>query len=219
MLFQGLQLSTVLSYLIALLVAIPFHEFAHAWSATRLGDTTAQRAGRLTLNPAAHLEPVGTILLLTAGFGWGRPVPVNPNGFYKVSPKAGMALTSLAGPVSNLILAALFFIPFRLNAFPASMWTESAWLPSLPGIVSAIVIMNVSLAFFNLIPLPPLDGFKVVMGVMPNEIVRALMPLERYGSFLLLALFLVGPMIGFDVFDKVVGPAVQGFLSLLMLGM
>ena len=140
-----------------MLVAITIHEFAHAWAANRLGDRTATALGRLSLNPLRHLDPLGTLMLLTAGIGWGKPVPVNPYNL-RNGPKAGMAVTSLAGPLSNLLLAAALSVPLRLGLAPFTIWGASALLPSLGELLLTVIIMNIGLAIFNLIPIAPLDG-------------------------------------------------------------
>lgn len=178
---------TILATLVAFVIAITIHEFAHAWTALRLGDDTAARLGRVTVNPLAHLDPIGSIGLLMIvflgfGIGWGRPVPVNPNRLRWGH--RGMALTALAGPLSNVLLAAVFALPYRLG------------LPAAPELVMSfvqqLVLVNLLLAAFNLIPIPPLDGLKILTGLLPAFWYPILAPLERYGVGILILLIAFG---------------------------
>lgn len=166
-----------LFWLVALVVAITIHEFAHAWAAERLGDPTPKLMGRLTLNPLAHLDPLGTIMLLIARFGWGKPVQFDP--FNLRHPRRDGALISLAGPASNLIVATACSLIMRLFlSFP------------LIGLLQPLIILNVVLAVFNLVPIHPLDGFKIVGGILPEEYARQWAELERYGMIFLILLIL-----------------------------
>lgn len=153
-----------------MLVAITFHEFAHAWIADKLGDDTPRRQGRLSLNPLAHLDPFGVILMLTAGFGWGKPVEINPYNFYrKISIKKGNALVSVAGPLMNFALSIIFsIIVGLLIAFSGSfLYTTTGEV--LLQILESAIFMNVGLGVFNLIPLYPLDGYKILLFFLPNN--------------------------------------------------
>ena len=199
---------------LALVLGIAFHEFCHAASASALGDHTARNRGRLTLNPLAHLDPLGSILLLFVGFGWGKPTPVNPYNM-RVEPRTGMAITALAGPLSNLLVAAVLALPIRLgwvswqNALASNGSTAGWGREDYIGVfLAAAIAINLVLAVFNLLPLAPLDGFRVWTGVLPIEIARPLMRMERYGIFILMMLFLVGPYFGVNVFTLVVEPIV-----------
>ncbi len=151
------------------LIAITFHEFAHAFVADKLGDDTARREGRLSLNPFDHLDPIGTVLLLFAGFGWGKPVHVNPSNYTrKMSMEKGEALVSIAGPVMNFLLAIIFaIIYYGIYKFAGVSFLISTIGEIVMSLISATVSINVGLGLFNLIPLPPLDGSKVIMPFLP----------------------------------------------------
>lgn len=153
------------------IIAMTFHEFAHAWMADRLGDDTPRRQGRLTLNPFKHMEPIGMLMLLFAGFGWGRPVEINPNNFNRtITIRKGNALVALAGPVMNLILALIFSIIYALIlAFGGVDFMFSEVGDIITTIIVYIISMNVGLGVFNLIPLPPLDGSKVLVAILPTN--------------------------------------------------
>lgn len=156
--------------LIPLLLSLTVHEWAHAWSAHRLGDDTAAMQGRLTLNPIAHIDPVGTLILPLLGvpFGWAKPVPVNPTRFRRdVNMKAGMMITAAAGPLANIALAVLSAIAIGLVARFAPQALAAGSGLSLMSLLTTMLIINVTLAIFNLIPIPPLDGSRVVDGLIP----------------------------------------------------
>ncbi|MDR0468851.1 MAG: site-2 protease family protein [Peptococcaceae bacterium] len=169
----------------AIVISLTVHEFCHAYAAYKLGDYTARNLGRLTLNPLAHLDPIGFICLVLFHFGWAKPVPVNPYNFRAVDYKTGMLLTALAGPMSNILLCFLFtgiysFMPMRiLYAIP---WVN--------GILQYLFMINASLAFFNLIPVPPLDGSKILAGILPDRMSYAIQVLEQYGSIFLMLLLI-----------------------------
>ena len=205
----------------ALLVGITVHEFSHALAATRLGDPTPRYRGRLSLNPLAHLDPVGTMLLFIAGFGWGKPVEVNPR-LMRGDPKTNMALTAAAGPLSNLVVAALAGLAIKLDIVP---WRSPFNVPNLAywsaddylGLyLSSIVLFGIILALFNLTPLWPLDGFSVAVGILPRNLSQELERLRLWGPGLLL-LFLFGIPIftGWNPFFDLLRPAVNGVASLL----
>lgn len=151
------------------LIAITFHEFAHAFVADKLGDDTARREGRLSLNPFDHLDPIGTVLLLFAGFGWGKPVHVNPRNYTrKMSMEKGEALVSIAGPIMNFLLAIIFaIIYYGIIKLAGVSFIYSTMGEIIMSLISATVSINVGLGLFNLIPLPPLDGSKVIMPFLP----------------------------------------------------
>ena len=177
-------LSTVTQYitnpsaLFALLVSIPgvlvaitFHEFAHGYAAYKLGDNTAKNEGRLSLNPFDHLDPIGTLMLLFAGFGWGKPVNVNSSNYTrKISMEKGEAIVSLAGPLMNIILAIVFsIIYFAIYKFAGISFITSTVGSIVMLLISTIISINIGLGVFNLIPLPPLDGSKIIMPFLPYK--------------------------------------------------
>ncbi len=151
------------------LVAITFHEFAHGYAAYKLGDNTAKMEGRLSLNPLDHLDPIGTLMLLFAGFGWGKPVRVNPSNYTrKISMEKGEAIVSLAGPLTNIVLAIVFtLIYFAIYKFAGIAFITSTTGNIVMLLISATISINIGLGVFNLIPLPPLDGSKIIMPLLP----------------------------------------------------
>jgi Zn-dependent protease len=184
----------VAAFGVALVTGITFHEFSHAWAAYELGDSTAERQGRLSLNPVRHLDPTGTVMMLLVGFGWGRPTPVNPYRL-RTGPKAGNALVALAGPISNLVVASIAALPLRLGLVDSVATVDGIADASGTEIVGLflifIIFLNVLLAVFNLIPIHPLDGFKVAVGVLPGELSRQLQALAPYGPGILGVLILL----------------------------
>jgi len=192
----GLDAPTLIARLVTLVIAFTIHEFSHAWTATELGDDTARRMGRLTLNPLAHLDFLGSLLLVVSGFGWAKPVPVNPYNF-RNGPRLGMALTAAAGPFSNLVMALLAAIPFRLGLVNPSNVFVGGQLLTPAFFLSEFILINLTLMLFNLIPIAPLDGSKILRGLAPSEWDRLLLPLEQWGPFILIGLvFLGGSLLG-----------------------
>jgi len=191
-----------LFWVIALVIAITIHEFAHAFVADRLGDPTARLSGRVSLNPLAHLDPVGTIMLLLFRFGWGKPVPFDP--FNLAHPKRDSALISLAGPASNIALAVV--LSFIMKLAPASLLT---------ALLVPVIIINVNLAIFNLLPVPPLDGSKILYGILPMDWA------DEYNSFMrdygmLLLILLILPIGGNSLAINLILPPIQFILNLLL---
>ncbi len=200
----------IVIFLPVLLFSLTFHEASHAWMSNRMGDPTARMLGRLTLNPIVHLDVFGTLMLFLSGFrfGWAKPVPIDPRNF--ANQKRGMFLTAAAGPVSNLILA--FGCGLLVRSMIASGWgtqvTAGFW-HAIGRIFAMGVIMNLSLAFFNLIPLPPLDGSKILYGLAPATWDYRLSQLERIGPMVLMMLILVGYMAGYSPIWAIMGPFVR----------
>jgi Zn-dependent protease len=180
-------------YVIPLVLSLTVHEYAHAWSAWKLGDDTALRQGRLTLNPLAHIDPIGTLLLPLMGipFGWAKPVPVNPAAFRRdVSMSRGMMITAAAGPLSNVVLALLSAVTYGLTL----RWAPGVMAanPGFGSLLGLLVIMNISLALFNMLPIPPLDGSRVLEGLLPTRLQASYQRVYALGPFLLLGVLFFG---------------------------
>ena len=193
------------NYLISLLLSLPIvllslslHETAHGFAAWRLGDPTARNMGRLTLNPVKHLDPIGTLCMLLAGFGWAKPVPINTRNLRK--PRRDMALCALAGPLSNLLLAIVFVLLLRFIGYgwlarilPTSQFTYNVAYFSILFLYYG-VYMNVTLAIFNLLPIPPLDGSRILFLLLPPRLYFKIAPYERYITIAVMLLLLLGPL-------------------------
>jgi len=195
-----------------ILLAITVHEVAHGLVAWRLGDPTAKNQGRLTLNPIKHLDIIGTIVFfITQMIGWAKPVPVNP--MYFRNPKAGMVWVSLAGPLSNIILAVLSAVTIKLLIGPLSTATFSLGYFTKPILYMAFISIqvNIGLAIFNLIPVPPLDGSKVLAGLLPERFMHQYVLLERYGFVILVVLIFTG------VTDRIIVPLIN-YANRLLIG-
>ncbi|MEX2045844.1 MAG: site-2 protease family protein [Chloroflexota bacterium] len=183
-----------IAFVIAIVLGITVHEFMHAYSAHRLGDDTARLLGRLSLNPMAHLDPFGSLLLVLAGFGYGKPVPFNES---RLRTTMGVTFVALAGPIANVALAALCALPLRFG-------TASVIGGVYEEILGAIVLWNCVLAIFNLVPIPPLDGANVVYGLLSPRMQYSWRTYQQYGPFLLLAILLLAPRV---LSTLVFGPA------------
>ncbi|MEA4893559.1 MAG: site-2 protease family protein [Peptococcaceae bacterium] len=174
--------------LLAVIVfSLSCHECSHGLVAYRLGDPTAKNQGRLTLNPLKHVDPIGLLMLLIAKFGWAKPVPVDPRNFTKSDMKTGMLLTALAGPMANLLL--VFLGTLVVSLVEAAFFAKHYyfWL-----FMNYFIVLNANLAFFNLLPVPPLDGSKILFGILPDRFYPKLYQLERYGNVILLLLIITG---------------------------
>jgi Zn-dependent protease len=207
----NLNIPTLIARVIVLLIAFTIHELAHAVTADYLGDPTPRRMGRITLNPLKHLDPIGTLLLLIAGFGWAKPVMVNPMNM-RGNPRTSMAIVAAAGPISNVIMALLAAVIFRLGLVDFSAFPPAGNMPSLSFILSEFIWINLILAFFNLIPVPPLDGSKILFAILPGEMVYRLRPLEQYGFIILMLVIFFFP----TVINLLVGVPAQAALQFLI---
>ncbi len=208
----------IAAILAAFVIATTIHEFMHAYTAWRLGDDTAKSLGRITLNPAMHFEPFGFfgMVMISLGFsfiGWGKPVPVNPNrlrGLGIVGRKRSMALVAVAGPLSNIAQAIVAAMSLRLAGWSASDFANLLYSPAERGSLAFFLgwyfWVNVLLASFNMIPIPPLDGHKVLVGILPNFWYPVLAPLERYGFLLLFLIFFVSGQIGRSITAEMIAP-------------
>ena len=182
--------------LIISLVALPIHEYAHGYAAYRMGDNTAYRQGRLTLNPLVHIDPLGTLALILFGFGWAKPVQINPLNFE--NPKKGMMLSALAGPLSNVGLAFISMIFYKLSYIPVYMGMSGAFIMTVQTFLLYMISINITLAVFNFIPIPPFDGSRIATYFLPQRIYFKIMQYENIifiGLLVILWLgFLDGPI-------------------------
>jgi Zn-dependent protease len=196
--------------IVALVAAVTFHECAHAFVALRLGDATAKLLGRVSLNPIRHLDLFGSLAFLFIGFGWGKPVPINPYNMRGVTPMVGAAISALAGPASNVLLALLATAPLRMGVLtPGSIELD---------LVRALILVNIGLAAFNFLPIPPLDGFSLARLVLPRSISAVL---EQYGMFILIALIFLPQFLGsrYDVLDILMDPLQALIAEIVFVGM
>ena len=195
-----------LSRIIILILAISVHEFAHALAADWLGDPTPRSQGRLTLDPRKHLDAFGSIMFLIAGFGWGKPVYTDPRNF-KGDPRTGMAVVAAAGPASNLLLAYIGSILYRLGL----VQTEISYY-----FLFLFVSLNILLMLFNLIPISPLDGYQVTVGLLPYEIATVIARYQGQGPLMLMLLIVAGSIFNFNLLGLILGPPSQLILGLLL---
>mgnify|MGYP001819976482 CR=1 FL=1 len=215
--FYNLDLPTIISRVVVLLTAFAFHEFAHAWAAVRFGDETPRIAGRLTLNPLAHLDPLGSLMLIAAGFGWAKPVQVNSYVLQRRSP-AAMMWVALAGPASNLLLAVIASIPFQLGLVSAyaATFSPGTIVPSLDKLLYEFVFINLLLCLFNLIPIAPLDGEKIFTYFLPANMAHVFDTIRPYGPMILMALIFLPRLLGINVLGMIIGPPLQALMNILV---
>lgn len=190
----SMDIANLVALIVSLVVCITIHEFAHAAAATWLGDPLPGRQGRLTLSPIAHLDPLGSLLFLVGGFGWGRPVMYNPYAL-RAGPRSGPALVALAGPASNILLAIALAVVVRaidLGMGMAQFGANAGLVPIVMQLLEMIVLYNLFLAFFNLIPIAPLDGFTVLLGLLPPQLAYQYEQTRTWGILILFALLFVG---------------------------
>jgi Zn-dependent protease len=210
----NLSPSALVSRLLTLVIALTVHEFAHAWAADRLGDDTPRFNGRLTLNPLAHLDVLGSLMLVLTGFGWAKPVPINPYAVRRQTP-AGLMLVSVAGPFSNLLLAILAAIPFRAGLLDPR-GAVGGLLPSASEFLLQFIYINLILLFFNLIPIAPLDGEKVAEYLLPRSGQEVLARIRPYGPIILMLLLVFGRFGGVNLLGALVGTPAARVLGLLV---
>lgn len=205
--------SLLISRVLTLIIALTIHEFSHALVADRFGDDTPRANGRLTLNPLKHLDIFGSLMLIVVGFGWAKPVPINPYALKRRSDSAVMWV-SLAGPASNLLMAIAAGIILRLRLVP---WTASStFLPSAAEFLFTFLSINLILMLFNLIPLAPLDGEKVVSYFIPRQLAGGFANIQRFGPIILMVLLFVLPYLGIDIISWVMSPALNGLQKFIL---
>ena len=205
---MNFDIYTFLLRFIVALIALPIHECAHGYAAYRMGDYTAKREGRLTLNPLAHFDIFGTIAMILFGFGWAKPVPINPLNFE--NPKKGMMLSSLAGPLSNIGLAFLSMVLYKLSYIPAYMGISGAFFATIQTFLLYMISINITLGVFTLIPIPPLDGSRIATYFLPQRIYFKIM---QYENIIFIALLVA---LWFGILDgpiSFVSNAVTGILD------
>ena len=207
-----MKIQTLLLLASPVLLALTFHEYAHAFVANMYGDDTAKQSGRLTLNPLRHLDPLGTIMIFLVHFGWAKPVPVNPHRLK--NPKKDMLWISAAGPLANMALALVSGILLRLIFSSVGIPDQH----SMTGLLTFMVIMslqiNLALAIFNVLPIAPLDGSKILFGLLPSKHEGKIYFLERYGPFILIGLIIFGQFTGVSILGRLIWPFVDFFSNI-----
>ena len=206
------QLLSLLLSAPGVLIAITFHEFAHGYAAYKLGDDTAKNQGRLSLNPLAHLDPIGTLMLLVAGFGWGKPVEVNPRNYTrKISMEKGEAIVSIAGPLMNFVLAIVFTLIYcAIYKFASITFITSTVGGIIMLLISSTISINIGLGVFNLIPLPPLDGSKIFLPILPRNAKSWFIENERIFYIIFLFIWISG------ISGRMISPLISKMTSLIL---
>lgn len=205
------KIALLLSFVFVFLFAFPVHEYAHARVAYLLGDKTAYYNGRMTINPLAHIDPFGMVLMLLCGFGFAKGVPINPNNFN--NRKRGMAISALAGPLSNLLMAfiSIFFVALIDKLAIVGFLTNATLYYLLSNLFLFFAISNVSLAIFNLIPIPPLDGSKIIYAILPDRYYYKILSLDRYSFYLFIGLFFLLRVTNLST-ENIVAPILNLFI-------
>lgn len=211
-----------LMWLPIIMLSLSFHEASHAFIAYKLGDPTARNFGRVTLNPVKHLDPIGFIAMLTIGFGWAKPCPVNTRNFR--NPRKGFALSSLAGPVSNMILAlgftvlmAIFYLIYLIVAIVRGLAEPPVFVDYIQMFLYYGIYLNVSLAIFNFLPVPPLDGSRILGLILPDKVYYAFLKYERYIGIGFAMLVIILSQFNISIIDFVVSPVTNLFCSIATL--
>jgi len=207
-----MNIQTLLLIAPPILLALTFHEYAHAYVAHRYGDDTAKQSGRLTLNPLRHLDPLGTIMIFLVQFGWAKPVPVNP--YQLKNPKKDMLWISAAGPLSNMLLALVSGLLLRMLSDFAGTTERDAIAEVFRLMVFLSMKINLALAVFNVLPIAPLDGSKILFGLLPTRYGKFILALERYGPFILIGLIIFGRATGVSILGRLIWPFVEFFSKL-----
>ena len=210
----NLSPALLISRIVTLIIALTVHEFSHAFVADRLGDDTARNAGRLTLNPLKHLDFIGSLMLLSVGFGWAKPVPVNPTKLRQHS-RSSLMWVSLAGPGSNFLMAIVGALVLRTGLIPNT--SIASFLPTPISFLLTFIVINLVLMLFNLIPVSPLDGEKILEYLLPESLRDGFTKIHPYGPIILLVLLFVLPRFGIDIISWVMNPAISG-LSRILIG-
>ena len=216
MLFFGFDIPTIIAFILTATLAFAYHEFAHAIVADRMGDYTPRSYGRITLNPFVHLDAFGMLMLVLAGFGWAT-TPVNPNNL-RGNPRTSYALVAASGPLANLLMAILWALPIRLGLVSFAFANSDATfaLPTAFQLCYIGVQINLLLFAFNLMPIPPLDGFTILLGILPPEMAYQLTPLRQYGTLIILLVIFLLPRIGIDVLGWFITPVLNNVMPLLV---
>ena len=212
-----------MSTLIRLLIELPIlfmtltiHEFSHGYTAYVLGDDTAKRMGRLTLNPISHIDPIGLLMLFVAHIGWAKPVPINPYNFQ--DQKRDLAISAAAGPISNFLVAIVFSVIFRVisHGNPRMMFYQSGFQQIIWYILFYTILINLALGIFNLIPIPPMDGSKILGGFLSDEAYHKYTLQEKKGAQVLLAVFLISYIFKLNLIGAIITPPLNFFLNILI---
>lgn len=205
----GQPISEIIAFAITAILAFAYHEYAHAIVADRLGDPTPRSFGRMTPNPLKHIDPFGLIMLFLVGFGWAT-TPVNPNQL-RGNPRKSMMIVAVAGPLANLAMAILFAIPLRLGIDQSC----SEIMPTAFQIMRAGVSINLLLFAFNLLPIPPLDGFTILLGLLPADLAYRLAGVRQYGSLILIGLIILPQFTGFSIIWEILTPIINALTIIL----